>query len=322
MMRDWIEQMNELGRGRKGFLFLISYDGKEVHVWEDGAIPDDIHYALPQHERMLAPQALPKQVEFQSFPPSYERYQTAFRMVQEEINSGNSYLLNLCFPSRIETNLSLAQIVSHAKAPYRFLWEGRMGCFSPEIFVQMGDGVIKTFPMKGTISRDKPHALQELLDSEKEACEHATVVDLLRNDLSRVASNVQVPRYRYVEELETARGGIYQSSSEVRGQLPPTWREELGSILAQLLPAGSVTGAPKKMTCEIIHAAEGWDRGYYTGVFGYFDGENLDSAVCIRYLREQDGQLYYHSGGGITSMSDCTEEYEELINKVYVPFTV
>ncbi len=322
MTKDWIEQMNELGRARKAFLFLISYDGQQAHVWEEGSIPEVIHYALPQHECMPAPLPLPDAVNFQGFSISYERYKAAFDLVQGEIVAGNSYLLNLCFPTRVKTNLSLRQIVSNAKAPYRFLWEGCMACFSPEVFVQMGEGVIKTFPMKGTIPMNAPHAIQELLSSEKEACEHATVVDLLRNDLSRVASEVQVPRYRYVEELETARGGIYQTSSEVRGQLPSTWREELGSIFAQLLPAGSVTGAPKKMTCEIIHAAEGWDRGYYTGVFGYFDGESLDSAVCIRYLREKDGELYYHSGGGITAMSDCAEEYEEMLNKVYVPFII
>ena len=86
-----------------------------------------------------------------------------------------------------------------------------------------------------------------------------------------------------------------------------------------MLPAGSICGAPKKKTVEIIKAAENYDRGYYTGVFGHFDGKNLDSCVLIRYIENQNGQLVYKSGGGITFMSEADKEYEEMLKKVYVP---
>jgi len=86
-----------------------------------------------------------------------------------------------------------------------------------------------------------------------------------------------------------------------------------------MLPAGSVTGAPKKMTTSIIRDIENSDRGYYTGVCGVFDGESLDSAVMIRFIELQNGMMQFRSGGGITFMSQAREEYEELIEKVYVP---
>jgi para-aminobenzoate synthetase component 1 len=85
------------------------------------------------------------------------------------------------------------------------------------------------------------------------------------------------------------------------------------------LPAGSVTGAPKAKTVEIIKAAEQEPRGFYTGILGIFDGKQLDSGVMIRFIEKVDGRFFYRSGGGITTQSDCKAEYEEAINKIYVP---
>ena len=95
--------------------------------------------------------------------------------------------------------------------------------------------------------------------------------------------------------------------------------QHLGEILFKLLPAGSITGAPKKKTMEIIAEAEGYDRGFYTGVMGYFDGKQLDSAVMIRFLEQTQQGLLFKSGGGITSQSVAENEYEELKQKIYVP---
>jgi para-aminobenzoate synthetase component 1 len=86
-----------------------------------------------------------------------------------------------------------------------------------------------------------------------------------------------------------------------------------------MLPAGSICGAPKAKTISIIQEVEQDPRGYYTGIFGYFDGEILDSAVNIRYLEKNDERLLYRSGGGITFLSDQESEYKELIEKIYVP---
>ena len=86
-----------------------------------------------------------------------------------------------------------------------------------------------------------------------------------------------------------------------------------------MLPAGSICGAPKKKTVEIIQKVEGYDRGYYTGIFGHFDGRDLDSAVAIRFIEKQGKNLIFKSGGGITFQSDWKKEYDEMQKKVYVP---
>jgi len=91
------------------------------------------------------------------------------------------------------------------------------------------------------------------------------------------------------------------------------------AYLFAFLPAGSITGAPKQETVNIIKEAEKYHRGYYSGIFGYFDGDNVDSCVMIRFLEKQDNKLCFKSGGGITFQSDCRKEYRELIQKIYVP---
>ena len=179
---------------------------------------------------------------------------------------------------------------------------------------------IATFPMKGTADAATPEARRWLEEDEKENRESATIVDLMRNDLSMVASRVRVKRYRYISPVETRGGTILQCSSEICGALPENWPSRLGEIMMALLPAGSVTGAPKEATCRAIAEAEDMERGFYTGIFGFFNGRGLDSAVAIRFMEEDGANLVYKSGGGITVMSRMEEEYREAIAKVYVPF--
>ena len=135
-----------------------------------------------------------------------------------------------------------------------------------------------------------------------------------------VARGVHVQRFRYIDRLETSAGPILQVSSEIAGQLPDDWRSHVGHIIARLLPAGSISGAPKDATVRLIRQAEGTPRGFYTGVFGLFDGQALDSAVFIRFLDLATMPLTYQSGGGITARSRMHDEYEEVIQKVYLPF--
>jgi para-aminobenzoate synthetase component 1 len=174
--------------------------------------------------------------------------------------------------------------------------------------------------MKGTIDASFPNAEHVILSDPKEAAEHATIVDLIRNDISMVADKVWVERYRYIEPIETNQKKLLQVSSEIAGILPDEFDCEFGDLLLKLLPAGSISGAPKPSTLKIIKDAEGYERGYYTGIMGYFDGENFESAVMIRYIENQNGKLVFKSGGGITAQSDAHSEYQELIDKVYLPF--
>ena len=165
-----------------------------------------------------------------------------------------------------------------------------------------------------------PDAERVILEDYKERSEHNTIVDLIRNDLNRVAERVDVKRFRYIDRLRVSRGEILQVSSEVTGRLTGDYYSRLGEIVFGMLPAGSISGAPKPSTLRIITQAERERRGFYTGVFGYFDGKKLDSAVMIRYIEVRDGRYYFRSGGGITINSDCRAEYEEVLAKVYLPF--
>jgi anthranilate/para-aminobenzoate synthase component I len=196
--------------------------------------------------------------------------------------------------------------------------------FSPERFIKIvcnkENAIISTYPMKGTIEADIPDAQNILLNDEKEKAEHRTAVDLLRNDLSKYARKVKVDRFRYTDRVETNRGPILQTSSQISGILPLQYAENIGDILFSMLPAGSVSGAPRLETVKIISETEKEERGYYTGVFGVFDGKNLDSAVMIRFLERSGKQFYFRSGCGITIYSDPDSEYSELLSKIYVPF--
>ncbi len=295
----------------------------------------------------------------------YKLLLRSFNIVKSNIMAGNSYLTNLTNRVPVSCNLSLEEIFHRAKGKYKLLLRRKRTqaedkahlkeenieenltpfvCFSPETFVRIKGGRIYSYPMKGTLDASLPNAEKLLMEDRKEAAEHATIVDLIRNDLSRVAEDVRVDKYRYVDVLHTNKGDILQTSSEISGRLPEDYPHHLGEILDAQLPAGSITGAPKDKTMQIIQEAEGYDRGFYTGIMGIYDQGELNSAVMIRFIEEEtspvdfeaDGEknfkanegkkpkksrkLYFKAGGGITSKSDCRREYEEVIQKIYLPF--
>lgn len=316
-----IARMNRLGKERTRFFFLINFDETECLVSKLDDIPaGQLAFIFPEVANVCSVSELkPENIFWKAYPQPYEEYLRSFDIVHRNLYAGNSFLTNLTCVTPVETNLSLYQVFLHATARYKLWYDDRFVVFSPETFVRIKEGYIYSFPMKGTIDASLPDAKEVLLRDEKEAAEHATITDLIRNDLSRVASEVTVTRYRYLDELHTHCGRLLQMSSEIRGRLPENYHEKLGSLFFELLPAGSITGAPKKKTVEIIREAETYDRGFYTGVMGYFDGKNLDSAVMIRFLEHTDGGFVYKSGGGITFRSTARSEYEEMIQKIYVP---
>lgn len=173
--------------------------------------------------------------------------------------------------------------------------------------------------MKGTIAAEHPNARETVLNDPKERAEHHTVVDLLRNDLGTVASRIRVDRFRYVEAIQTHKGKLLQVSSEISGSVDETFFSNLGDRFFALLPAGSVSGAPKTATLRLIREAEGESRGFYTGVFGYFDGKTLDSGVLIRFMEQQGDEVFFRSGGGVTVFSAAEKEYAEVLQKIYLP---
>lgn len=308
-------------------MFLIDFELQQPQVWQLNEIETDSllfdfqgfnNVLLSQHE---AKQAV--KTSFQKFPISFEAFQSAFEFVKNELYKGNSFLTNLTTKTRIETNLTLQEIFWRSKAKYKVWYQhapnAEFVCFSPETFVSIQNDWIASFPMKGTIDASLPDAKEVIMADAKELFEHATIVDLIRNDIAIVATERYVERFRYVEAISTNEKQLLQVSSEIRGKLPPTWRETLGDLLFSLLPAGSISGAPKPRTVQIIQQAEGEPRGYYTGICGYFDGNNLDSGVMIRFIEKSDRGLFFRSGGGITFLSQAPKEYQEMIDKVYLP---
>lgn len=335
-------------------------DSKRIYEEISREIPKEI-----SEKKFFKGTPLDSPISWQITPPLYNDYERSFNIVKSNIMAGNSYLTNLTNRVPVSCNLSLEEIFHRAKGKYKLLLRRKRTqaedkahlkeenieenltpfvCFSPETFVRIKGGRIYSYPMKGTLDASLPNAEKLLMEDRKEAAEHATIVDLIRNDLSRVAEDVRVDKYRYIDVLHTNKGDILQTSSEISGRLPEDYPHHLGEILDAQLPAGSITGAPKDKTMQIIQEAEGYDRGFYTGIMGIYDQGELNSAVMIRFIEEEtspvdfeaDGEknfkanegkkpkesrkLYFKAGGGITSKSDCRKEYEEVIQKIYLPF--
>ncbi len=317
-MERLIELMNKYGTDNEPFLFIIDFDMQKPEIHRLSELPSGIKFSAPL---LSSHPALTPAVQFylKKTPVSFERYSDAFANVQKNITAGNTYLLNLTFPTLIKLDQTLEEIYNSSVANYKLLYHNKFVVFSPEIFVRIHDGIIKSFPMKGTIDASIKDAEKILLSDKKEEAEHNTIVDLIRNDLSKIADEVTVTKFRYIDKIKSASSELLQVSSEITGNLSDGYINHLGDIISAMLPAGSVTGAPKKETVMIIKETEGYQRGWYTGIFGVFDGKSLDSGVMIRFIEKDGNDYYFKSGGGITYMSDPIREYEELISKVYVP---
>ncbi len=318
-LKTFTERVNKYCKEGRPFLFLIDFDCKKPFVCSlEDAAKHHLIFDIKGHSNAAKQTDIPE-LKINYFPIEESLYTERFNKVLKEINEGNSYLLNLTFPTYIESNASLAQIFESAKAPYKLMKENEFVIFSPECFIRIDGNEIFTYPMKGTIDANIENAEEKLLANKKEHAEHNIIIDLMRNDLSMIAKKVKVSKYRFVQKIKTHKNEILQTSSEIKGQLAENWRDHLGDLLLRMLPAGSISGAPKNKTLEIIKENEIVERGYYTGIFGIFDGKNLDSGVAIRFIEQQGEKMYFKSGGGITSLSQAQEEYKELIQKVYVP---
>jgi para-aminobenzoate synthetase component I len=321
LIEQFKAQLNQWGKHKVPFLFYVDFE-----LQQPVALPLDqinshyISFDINGVSNVQRLESLPDtSTSFYKTVIPFAEYEHKFNVVMNHLSYGDSFLTNLTVKTKIDTNLSLKDLFARSTAKYKLLVNDQFLVFSPETFIQIHNGNIYSYPMKGTIDASILNAAEIILNDQKEKAEHITIVDLIRNDLSLVATNVHVSRFRYIDELKTNAKNLLQVSSEITGTLPDDYRERLGDILVALLPAGSVSGAPKQKTLKIIADAEGENRGYYTGVMGYFDGEIFDSGVMIRFIEQKNNTLYYRSGGGITTQSNVNTEYQEVIDKVYVP---
>lgn len=302
------------------FLFVIDFEINKPFVCRlDETLFENILYDVKGNKNIDYVKNKKKIEVFRKRPVGKEIYFEAYRKTRQHIIRGDTYLVNLTFPTGLETNLTLEELFYDSKAPYKLLFKNEFLVFSPECFVKIADDQIFSYPMKGTIDASVPGAEEQLLSSRKELFEHNTIVDLIRNDLSIVSEGVTVTKFRYIDKIRTNQKDLLQVSSEIRGNLEKNWKHKLADILIKMLPAGSVSGAPKQKTVEIINNTEKQERGYFTGIFGIFDGTILDSAVNIRFIEKKGNGLQFRSGGGVTALSEAESEYEEMVNKVYVP---
>ena len=205
-------------------------------------------------------------------------------------------------------------------SPYMFYFSGtdvEVAGASPETLVKLEDGVLHTFPLAGTRPRGKTEAEdmrleQELLADEKELAEHNMLVDLGRNDLGRISlfGSVEVEKLHSVERYSH----VMHIGSTVRGRIRPEY-DALDAIRA-VLPAGTLSGAPKIRACQLIGELEKNKRGIYGGAIGYIDFTgNMDTCIAIRIAYRKNGRVFIRSGAGIMNDSVPEKEYEECVNK-------
>ncbi len=312
-----ISILNELYRRKVPFVCFTDFLGKQAWIKAiDEIDPAELKFQFPNYKYSEEKKSSFENLKFDKTPISFQQYKKSFNEVIKQIKIGNSYLTNLTFKTPIDTNLSLDDIFDSSNASYQIKYQDQFVMFSPETFVRIKGDTIYSYPMKGTIDAALPNAAAQILSDHKEMTEHVTIVDLIRNDLSQIARKVKVTNFRFLSTLKTSDKQLLQVSSEITGKLENP--KNMGDNLFRLLPAGSISGAPKNQTLEIIKNAEPDERGFFTGICGCYDGEVFDSGVMIRYIEKVNDQLYYRSGGGITALSKAEKEYQEMIDKVYV----
>ena len=253
-------------------------------------------------------------------------YETAIRCVLDYIEAGDIYQANLTFPASVaiagDPLAAYAMIRPHAAAGYGALirHDGRhILSFSPESFFALQDGTLSTRPMKGTARRaddaaQDAAAAAELAADPKQRAENLMIVDLLRNDISRVtrAGSVHVPTLFHVESYPT----VHQMVSVVEGIL----QDSLGpaDVLRAIFPCGSITGAPKLRAMEVIREVERFGRGLYTGSIGYFapDGSARFNVAIRTLVLEAGAQAgILGLGSGIVADSQPEAEWQECLDK-------
>ncbi len=241
--------------------------------------------------------------------------------IHELIRAGNTYQVNYTLRANAESYGNPVALYQRLRAlqpaPYAALaWhpqDGHTLCLSPELFLARDGGQLHTLPMKGTARAegDIEAAKAALARDPKNRAENTMIVDLLRNDLSKIAQlhGVTVSDAFHVEQ----HGEVLQMTSRVNARLRPGTR--YAAILRAAYPCGSITGAPKRITMQYIAALESSPRDLYTGALGYIEADEMRLNVAIRTLQIADGRARIGVGSGITIDSDAAAEYQECHDK-------
>lgn len=287
----------------------ISHPTQEelISIYENTAIQSDDF-------RLLSP-----------FTPLWDKqtYQNKIERIQVYINAGDTYQVNLaqCFKSQYSGNPLLAyeKLKRKAQVPFACYFEGDSFQFcsaSPELFINCTDSSVSTKPIKGTRPRGATPSEDEkqksiLNQSQKDQAENLMIVDLLRNDLSRHSSKVEVSKLFNIESFSTVHHLVSTINSELKQP------RDILKLFLSALPGGSITGAPKKRSMEIIQELEEQPRSFYCGsTFYWSSNQRFSSNILIRSFLFQESEVYCWGGGGIVADSKWEDEYQESLDKV------
>lgn len=296
--------LNKIVKSKQPLLYFEAYETFEKYV--------------PENKASANVKALPTL--------SFEEYARAINTIKEEIASGNTYEVNYTYDWDVKTDadsLTLYEtLLKRQKTPYNTFMKNEyetLLSFSPELFFELENGKILTKPMKGTIKRgvteqeDKQH-IEFLKNDIKNRAENVMIVDLLRNDLGRIAKTgtVKVPKLFEIETHKT----LHQMTSTITAELLEG--TTLYDVFEPIFPCGSITGAPKISTMEIIDRVETGKRNIYCGAIGFLSPQKAVFSVPIRILQKtnQEDFYKYRVGGAIVWDSDIKDEWEETVTKI------
>ncbi|WP_221795014.1 aminodeoxychorismate synthase component I [Oceanobacter mangrovi] len=327
------EQLAAASFNRYRFSLLLGLDNNQVELRAPYALaPDDLQAIEQQLEQALtqqqadsnqSPDSPAQPTEWQ---PAWNpgRYQQAFDQVQQYIDAGDVYQVNLTMPFYTGSNLTSANpaaLLQHFDAPFSCYFrnpELTLFSVSPERFIKIEQQQMVTSPIKGTAPRGDTPAedlanRQWLAASEKNQAENLMIVDLLRNDLGRSAEagSVKVDKLFDIESHANVHHMVSTISARVKAELTPV------DAIVSAFPGGSITGAPKKRAMEIIAELEAGPRGLYCGSFGYFSDQGIsDFNILIRSIVATPTGAECWGGGGVVKDSTSESEYDEIFAKV------
>ena len=259
--------------------------------------------------------------------PDVEYYKQKIKKIKSYLKLGETYQINYSNPikysydkSKFDLYLLLRSIAKPANGMYLNTKVNQLLSMSPEKFFEVKNNYIYTYPIKGTITRSKDKVKDEKLrlqlkESEKDKAEHLMIVDLLRNDLGKICKygSVAVKKLYNIKSFET----IHHMETEVKGKLLNNINFK--DIITALFPSGSITGAPKERSMEIIDEIENYNRNFYTGAIGYLSKKQyMNFNVAIRTIQFDNHCGTYPVGGGVVWDSTIEGERDEALNKAKI----
>ena len=331
--KEFREAFDELERYRKQYFCVgfVSYEAYLAFESEDfySSFPL-LYFTAFKHQEPFSPQKS-EDVFFPHHRKFLDKhsYIQKIQSLQNEIKEGNTYQGNfttfLEFQSTLESKSIFKLLLQRQNTAYKAFLPtpfGEILSFSPELFFQIRGQEILTKPMKGTMPRGESQGEDEanklfLSQDLKNRSENVMIVDLLRNDLSKIIQkgSLQVPHLFEIETYPT----LFQMTSSIQGKLIDGI--SLFEVFEALYPCGSITGAPKKSTIEILKGLENKERGVYCGAIGMLYGENATFSIPIRTIYKQENRCLYGVGSGIVWDSKPEEEYAELQTKMKFLFS-